>query len=746
MNWNTCRKACFFLSVLPLSAVAQVTPQDSLALAALYDATGGPGWANHANWLSGPVSTWYGVTVSGDRVTRIELRGNGLSGSIPSQIGNLTGLEQLFLNDNSLSGSVPSEIGNLPGLTDLHLARNSLADPLPDSIHQLASLICLYLSDNDFSYLPVLPSSLSVVTVWGNRLTFEDLEPNAWIPEFWCEPQAEVLEAENVTAAYGDRVEMTSLVGGSANRYQWFKNSEPITGATEAVYVIESAALPDACEYTCDITNTIVTGLVLHRRTVTVTVNAPDCEVSPDQADFGDVPFGQKLSRTFTIRNRGMGTLTVLSLLLSDGGGSVDLGGGCPFALAPSETKETVVEFIPQRAGPFYYQFVVCSNDPREPMKFLALTGRAMNPSLHPPLLSLCFPPDRAISIPRNAPIQFHVEGHASDQDADLQTLNASVNDTAVAIMGDVKSAWARIAKNQRGFTVYCHPSTPWPADSTVRVRVQCEDAAYPPGSVDSTYSFRTGQAMISQIAAAALVDSSGGEMHDTDAGLWIVVPKNAVEDSTQISAGKVDVLPGMPAPWIAFGTAWYFGPAGLMFHDSVDVTLSYASLNWELLGLEAPEKWSAACYPISFRRMPSKEDGWQFVKPLVDPAGKTVTFKIKSCGYMTLASQKASAVAGPGAPAGPAGFVLSGNYPNPFNSGTRIRFSLQQPSRLRLAVYDVKGRRMAVLFDAEAAAGVHELVWNGDDETGVGVSAGLYILTAASDGHSEKMKMMLLK
>ena len=45
---------------------AQVTTQDSLALVALYNSTGGPNWTNNTNWLNGPVSTWPGVTVPVD--------------------------------------------------------------------------------------------------------------------------------------------------------------------------------------------------------------------------------------------------------------------------------------------------------------------------------------------------------------------------------------------------------------------------------------------------------------------------------------------------------------------------------------------------------------------------------------------------------------------------------------------------------------------------------------------------------
>ena len=68
---------------------------DSLALVAFYHGTTGQRWINNTNWLTGPVDTWYGVTVADGRVTRLELGANGLSrvsggAGIPPEIGELT--------------------------------------------------------------------------------------------------------------------------------------------------------------------------------------------------------------------------------------------------------------------------------------------------------------------------------------------------------------------------------------------------------------------------------------------------------------------------------------------------------------------------------------------------------------------------------------------------------------------------------------------------------------------------------
>src|SRR3954468_18363639 len=122
----------FLLSIcanIYTTAKAQaVDVNDSLALVDLYDSTNGPGWYRHANWLTTqPVSTWYGITVTENRVIKIDLYSNRLTGTLPSSIGYLTALTWIELSDNSLSGSIPSSIGNLVNLELMNIYRNQLS-------------------------------------------------------------------------------------------------------------------------------------------------------------------------------------------------------------------------------------------------------------------------------------------------------------------------------------------------------------------------------------------------------------------------------------------------------------------------------------------------------------------------------------------------------------------------------------------------------------------------------------------
>ena len=103
-----------------ISAVVTVgappASEDRAALVALYRATGGSGWANNqrndGKWLvddpNSSISEWYGVTTDDNgRVTKLELQGNNLVGSVPENLKLLTALELLRLEENDLSGCMP---------------------------------------------------------------------------------------------------------------------------------------------------------------------------------------------------------------------------------------------------------------------------------------------------------------------------------------------------------------------------------------------------------------------------------------------------------------------------------------------------------------------------------------------------------------------------------------------------------------------------------------------------------------
>ena len=118
----------------PAPSDAPAHAGDRAALVALFDSTGGGAWFNTWGWKTdAPLSRWQGVTTdSAGRVTEIDLSGpfgNGLTGSLPEEIGQLSELVRLDLSGNDLSGSLPERISDLTRLAELRLSGTGLCVP-----------------------------------------------------------------------------------------------------------------------------------------------------------------------------------------------------------------------------------------------------------------------------------------------------------------------------------------------------------------------------------------------------------------------------------------------------------------------------------------------------------------------------------------------------------------------------------------------------------------------------------------
>jgi hypothetical protein len=88
-----------------------------------------------------------------------------------------------------------------------------------------------------------------------------------------------------------------------------------------------------------------------------------------------------------------------------------------------------------------------------------------------------------------------------------------------------------------------------------------------------------------------------------------------------------------------------------------------------------------------------------------------------------------------------PAKFAVSQNYPNPFNPSTRILYTLRTTGQVRLSVFDLLGREIAVLVDAVQQAGEHNATFRGE-----GLPSGVYFYKLHSAEGTSTMKMVLMK
>jgi len=113
-------------------------------LTILFNTTNGSKWLNSekksVNWGGADECKFSGVRCEDGVVVEIFLRKHGLAGSIPSQLGQLSGLQTLNLAENTLTGSIPCQLGQLNSLQFLALTENTLTGSIPCQLGQLSSV------------------------------------------------------------------------------------------------------------------------------------------------------------------------------------------------------------------------------------------------------------------------------------------------------------------------------------------------------------------------------------------------------------------------------------------------------------------------------------------------------------------------------------------------------------------------------------------------------------------------------
>jgi Leucine-rich repeat (LRR) protein len=259
------------------------------------------------------------------------LSNNQLSGTIPNF--NLPSLRTLYLYDNQLNGSIPNF--NLPNLQSLELYNNQLSGSIAN--FNLPNLLVLDFGGNQLSgsisnfNLPKLQrlsldrNQLSgsnvdwskmpqLARLWlhNNKLVFRNLEPAAKAmqgKEFRYSPQDSV-----VTLKSGDTLRVD--VGGERTQYQWFRNGQSITSATQAFYITADTAL-----YSCRATNSLLPALTLYSRPVkggramVVSGIAEEMEILSSSLVIHPQPFAGQATIQYLLTKRVSVHITVYSTL-----------------------------------------------------------------------------------------------------------------------------------------------------------------------------------------------------------------------------------------------------------------------------------------------------------------------------------------------------------------------------------------------------------------------------------------------
>ena len=98
------------------------------------------------------------------------------------------------------------------------------------------------------------------------------------------------------------------------------------------------------------------------------------------------------------------------------------------------------------------------------------------------------------------------------------------------------------------------------------------------------------------------------------------------------------------------------------------------------------------------------------------------------------------------GVPKIPKAFFVSQNYPNPFTSSTEIEYGFPEDTNINITIYNISGKKVAVLVNEKKKAGYYTVRWNGENKYGKKVANGIYFYRLESCSHTATKKMYFIK
>jgi predicted CXXCH cytochrome family protein len=93
-----------------------------------------------------------------------------------------------------------------------------------------------------------------------------------------------------------------------------------------------------------------------------------------------------------------------------------------------------------------------------------------------------------------------------------------------------------------------------------------------------------------------------------------------------------------------------------------------------------------------------------------------------------------------------PQTYSLDQNYPNPFNPTTTIKYTIPKEGNVKIQIFDITGRLVTTLVNANEATGTYSVTWNGRNSGGEAVSSGIYLYRLQANDFVSVKKMVMLK
>lgn len=246
-------------------------------------------------------------------------------------------------------------------------------------------------------------------------------------------------------------------------------------------------------------------------------------------------------------------------------------------------------------------------------------------------------------------------------------------------------------------------------------------------------------QATVTRDFTAALVSiARGGRLLSADGVVRAVIGAGTVERDgylllTRIDSGTFPVESGSGTGVLlkpladggGISMPYALIPASETLHRKIRLEFSYDPA--DLRGAE----------PTTLGIFHREEGGWRNVESYVNVRRRRVEASIDRLGIYRL-----QAGVGPGT----LRTALHPNYPNPFNGGTQIRFTLAKPSEVELFVLNVRGQRVRTLVSGMQPAGSRVIGWDGRGPSGRRLASGIYLLVLRTGDRTFTRKVLLLR
>ncbi|MBN1999417.1 T9SS type A sorting domain-containing protein [candidate division KSB1 bacterium] len=94
----------------------------------------------------------------------------------------------------------------------------------------------------------------------------------------------------------------------------------------------------------------------------------------------------------------------------------------------------------------------------------------------------------------------------------------------------------------------------------------------------------------------------------------------------------------------------------------------------------------------------------------------------------------------------GPQIFILSQNFPNPFNSSTTIEYKVPKNCNVNIQIYNLVGQKIKTLVNTQKEKGEYKIYWDGTDDLGENISTGVYFYKINSGAFHNVKKLLLIR